>query len=330
MPSASSPYPFPLPAFPWKCEPHPCIDAMEDWVTESIEKHLGDLPRGATRKYKDQKLGAAAGVILPYGSLERVRPAALAMLYTTVADDYYEFAEPEKTLAAADRMHNVILGAPAGPDDPGFLRLAAQAGQELRSFMPMEYVMRYAESLRAWLAHGVGRESAYRRARLIPPITELLAIRDYSIGVVFCLPLVELVLEQPLSPATAAHPLLGKLGKLVARMVVVQNDIASICREQERQGRGEVLNIILAVQHHWSLSLDLGYQYALHLGSRAADEFAFLQANLPDFGAETELVREYVGLLACMPGAWDGWYRTTLRYSTAHPETDWIHPSTAA
>ncbi|MFD9335773.1 terpene synthase family protein [Streptomyces sp. NPDC060028] len=316
---------FPLPTYPWTCCPHPHIDTMEEWARTCAVEYLGFLPDNAAAMYGDQQLGRSAAVILPYGSLERIRPAALSFLYTTVLDDYYEFAEPQDTLAAADRVHQLILGAPVQEDDNGIFQLVARAGRELREISPTDFVIRYAECLRAFLANGTAREGVHRRAKVIPQVEEVLSSREYSIGVVFTVPLLELLLPSPLSPVTAAHPVLQRMWRLIARMVVVQNDVATVHRERERIDQGEVMNILLAAEYHWNLSLEQCYRYALHLNQQAIDEFAFLKDNLPDFGPEAERVREYVALLANLPGAWDAWYRhMTLRYSGAHPEADWL------
>ncbi|MFI1868728.1 terpene synthase family protein [Streptomyces jumonjinensis] len=311
--------PPPLPAYPWACDAHPETLSLDGWVARWAGEHLEHLPDGTRDLYATMGLGRSVGVVLPYGSPERIRPMVLAFLYGTVLAGSCRDADPRETVRAADRAQELLLGAPPRPGDDGTLRLVALAGRELRTLMPREFVTRYADGLRDFLVHGTARESPYRRAGAVPPVAECLAIRAYSIGTHFALDLIEPVLERPLPPAVAGHPVLARMRSRIIRMTALQNEIATVDRERPRGRHGDVMNVLLAAEDHWGLSAEQSHRYAVHLIQQAVEEFAFLRGALPDFGPDQDLVAESVERIACVPGGWRRWYTETPLPSGTHP-----------
>ncbi|MFF3228812.1 terpene synthase family protein [Nocardia suismassiliense] len=316
---------FPLPRYPWPCTPHPDTEAFAQFEVDWLDEAFTFLPEGSIPTYQAGFYSLSASHIRPYGSFDRVKPSVRYMVYGTILDDYYEFADRDETEKAADRLFYLFLGAAPIAQDNGLLRICARAAQELTALMPLDFMVRHAASMRDYVRCGPGRESVYRRARVFPSVEECIAIRKLSIGVQPVLELGEVVMKRPLTPELVRHPLITRMGSLIAAMAAYQNDLFTWPREITLIEQGEVMNTVLCVRHQWGLTLEQAHHYILERNQQAIEEFEYLKNNLPDFGADTELVREYITLISYIPNGWTAWYAQTKRYqSGGHPDVDWL------
>ncbi|SHG20489.1 terpene synthase family protein [Pedobacter caeni] len=305
--------------YPWATIPSPIATDFDQEEIAWYDNDYTFISEEGIKRCKIQQLSQVATYMNPTcDSIERMRPCARLMIYITLFDDYFGLTPVKELKAIADRVYEVMLGDDPQPDELGILRQMAEARKEWEVFMPRFWIERVSLNFYEFIVYGMLEEAPFKLAekRTYPTLAHYFSFRKYSIGMGPFGDLIDPCTNFALPVHIHKHPLIKRANELLALIIVIQNDFASLKKELDIEG--EFMNIVFILRHHYQLS----YQEACIEGMRIHDEYAKelneIHASLPDFSPYQEEASNYVYHIKLQISGCADWYYNsgTKRYES--------------
>jgi hypothetical protein len=304
-------YPFPETSIPEHVE-RLKADA-ENWLDNDYT-FLTDSER---RLYKIANLAYTTIRMLPHAntSYERMKPAVRWMVVVTVSDDYYELSTRDEIKDAAERVRAILLGADPLPGEMVFFHQYAIMRDELRAFMPDEWMERMAKDMYEYLLFGIREMAAYTATGSLPNTAIYSIIREFDVAVIPFMNFVECEIDFILPKYVVDHPVIQRIRSLMGKIIGFQNDFYSLEKEAVRGASKTPCDLIRVMEKEYELSFEEACREALRLHDDCVTEFASLQSALPDFGSLNKDIENYSLYMGIGIQGLNTWYHLdTLRY----------------
>lgn len=293
--------------YPWPDQINPHVAQAEEEYHSWCEQGYAYLPEKAREKYKRMKLHYCTARMVPDLSYGQLIPCIRFLLFQAVYDDQLEYCTREEIEQSRERLVGIFRGDEPTAEENGLYHQAALIRDEYRAFMPPEWIDRFVEGFHRVTRYGAAEEAAFKTNIEVPPLVLFRIIREYSVLMYPYIRWAEIQLERALPRHIIEHPVIGRINTLMARVVAWQNDFHSLPKELGL--KSEVFNIVLVTQHEYALSsLEDAARVAMRTHDEDLMEFVALQANLPDFGTDNELVAQYVHYLGVMTQGINSFY----------------------
>lgn len=301
---------------------------IEDLVAEYNDWIDIDCPfesKEAREAHKRHRLTDIAARAFPWLTIEELRPVARYTAFLAILDDYMDHSGRHELQEVKDRVGALLHGQDSQEPEPGFYHQMYMIRQDaLACEMPPHLYNDFADSILA-LMTGFGDEKRYNAANRPAPFPAFQSIRRQTSG---GLPYAKYLCMQKdyrhLPDRVLSHATMLRMHDLVATLIGYHNDFISLPKELSR--KGDVVNLVLTVQHELGLSLEEAYWKALEIHDLHLAEFITLQNNLPDFGEWQSTAQDYATDLGMMVQGVYSWHiKNTGRYSPGayvEPEHD--------
>ncbi|MGX1776056.1 terpene synthase family protein [Nocardia brasiliensis] len=306
----------PQPSYPWPLVINPNIEQLhreyEAWIDADYQFHSP----AARDRHKSHRFDWFGSWTLPLLSLPELRSITRYATTGAMMDDYYDRTATADWNRIIGRLMALLRGEADEPE-PGieyqWWRMRVDA---LDAGMPAGLYRRYVASLHDVL-RGYRAEKRWVAADQPPPVAVYLALREPTSGAQpFCWYTAMQKDFRHLPDEVFDHPLMRRMHQLCCWLIGIHNDLYSLPKELCRDG--DVINLVLSVQHEHRLSLDAAYRKALAIHDHYLEQFLTLTRNLPDFGQCQALVEDYIHHLGIMAKGFLHYHQQTVRY---HPES---------
>ncbi|PNY29946.1 Terpene synthase [Tolypocladium capitatum] len=312
---------------------NPCIDQLNAEYNEWIDTDCRFESTTAREAHKRHRLTDIAARAFPGLTLEELRPVARFTAFLAILDDYMDDSGSHELAKVGERVSKLLSGEEAGEPEPGFYRQVYMIRQDsVRCRMPPHLYRQFVDSILTLLA-GYGDEKQYNAAGRPPPFPVFELIRRQSSGGVCYAKYLCMQKDYRLLPDwVLAHPTMLRMHDLVGSIIGYHNDFISLPKELSR--KGDVVNLVITVQHEFGLSLTDAWHKALEIHDARLAELVRLQGQLPDFGEWQRTAQEYVADLGVMVQGVYAWHvKSSGRYvagAYVEPEHDKDRPSPPA
>jgi hypothetical protein len=281
--------------FPSAQSPH--ADTIERG-TLAWAKGLGLFDRpGAELRFLRAGAARRAGRAFPDAPLPALALAADFLTWFFLQGDACEeeglAARPRALAIRFDRFRAVMRGGPATASDLPATRGLADLRRRMLAARPGAWFARFTAALGAHFDACV-REAELRATGATPGVEECLALRRAAGGLSVELSLFELAAGADLPEAAHDHIAVRALARHACEAAAIAGDIFSY---ERRAARGEVVNLVAAIQREQGVKLQLALDQAASLCNATVRRFSSWQAQVPSLGDADPLVRRYI---ACM------------------------------
>ncbi|MFA6060270.1 MAG: hypothetical protein WC756_18865 [Taibaiella sp.] len=303
--------------YPWPTVISPIANAFDEEEKIWYDNDYTFISEEGIKRCKPQLQSRVATYMNPTcDSIERMRPCARLMLYITIFDDFFGMTPLKEFKPIANRVYEVMLGEDPRPDEIGILRQMAQARREWETFMPRFWIERVSLNFYEFMTYGMEEEIPFKQTKkgTYPLLAHYLNFRQYSIGMGPFGDLIDPATNFALPVHIYNHPIIQRCTKLLALLIVIQNDFASLKKELETEG--ECLNIIFVLRNQYNLSFQEACTEAMRIHDEYAKELDDLHKSLPDFSPYNEEASNYVYHIKLQVSGCENWYHNsgTKRY----------------
>lgn len=299
--------------YPWPDLISTHIDRMEKEYYGMVDRELAFMSESAREKFKRFRLDITTARMFPMPiAYERILPMMKFMLWITAFDDYYEYCSFKELDLLREYSLAVLTEAAEPSPDRHLENLIAQIRDEFSTFMPLEWMGRFAVVFNDFIQYGMLEEVSFKAAHTPPPLSLFLIFREYCIGMRPFIPFADVQMDYVLPKYIDNHPLLLRFKTLTARIIAWQNDLRSWPKEVGRET--EVINTIFVLQRERNWSFEQANEEVFRMHNAAIAEFVELEKTMPYFGRHNEKVKEYLYLLGVMIQGLNSWYDDTERY----------------
>lgn len=244
-------YAFPDLVSPW----------MEDLVAEYNDWIDVDYPfesKAAREAHKRHRLTDIAARAFPWLTLKELRPVARYTAFLAILDDYMDRSGREELQAVKLKVGALLTGRDNREPEAGFYHQMYMIRQDaLACEMPPHLYQDFVDSILA-LMTGFGDEKRHNAANRPAPFSEFQLIRRQTSG---GLPYAKYLCMQKgyrhLPDRVLGHASILRLHDLAATLIGYHNDFISLPKELAR--KGDVMNLVLTVQHEFGLGLKEAY-----------------------------------------------------------------------
>jgi hypothetical protein len=221
----------------------------------------------------------------------------------------------ENTPATLAKRNQQALSALAGEcpdsDRAAINRALFELGTRLREQSTPDWMRRFTDHVRAWLASHVW-ECRNRLLGRTPPIEEYVDMRQFSIGMYFEFALSELTDGYGLSNELRTQPAVSLLARSANQQIAWANDILTVDKEVRQ---GDVHNLVLSIRQEHRLSLNEAIKEAIIMHNRAVESFLNSAAYLLTSGTDVAGLAKYIQALQHWMGGHLRWGFESKRYA---------------
>jgi len=304
----------PVPVYPFKKITNPNVDVFIQHTNHWIDMDYHIFSTSAREKYKQMNIGTLAALCFPLvAPNSRIQPLVRWILWGIMLDDYYEPCSISELQDIRQRLIAILEGEQPKLWDNGIYWQAAALRDDLKALMPDHWMERFIVHQDTQL-EGMILESPYKIAGCSPSLEDFIHIRELSVAIYPMLDLLEVQEGTALPDTIVMDPVVRRLARLATRMTAWLNDLYTLPKELLRDN--DPFNLVLVLQRERQLSLEEAYGAALDIHNADLEEFLSLEASLPDFGAYSDAVRNYVRDMGLMLQGQQTWYeKHTTRYA---------------
>jgi hypothetical protein len=319
-------------SYPWPARCNPAAERAEIAAASWVSRH-GMLRDPTTAgRFRSVGVGKLAAMAYPDAAPKLLELIAQVMAWIFIQDDVYDTApakeqRPERIESMFERYLTVLrTGVPPSGADPAMLALADLA-RRLAELGSSAWYLHFVETMRRFWMDGVVVETYYRGRGISPDPASYMAMRVQTVGVYVCLDLLELTLEDELSPEVREDPILRRVTWLTSRIIAYVNDVFSY--EKERRV-GDVNNYLHVTQRCDPMSLHAVVDHTIRAHDREVEQLDQLDGTVRDHGPRMrKLVERYVdGCRAWMAGSL-AWQWSSSRYASGRALLDEAEPRVA-
>ncbi|KAH7142173.1 isoprenoid synthase domain-containing protein [Dactylonectria macrodidyma] len=298
--------------FPDFVSPH-----MEELVAEYcqwIDVDCQFESEKARERHKRHRLSDLAARGFPWLTLEELRPVARFTAFFAILDDFMDRSSSGELQDVTRKVAALLTGQDDTEPGPGLFHQFYLIRQDaVTCGLPEHLYQQFVDSILA-LMEGYGEEKQYNAAGKPPPFPIFQSIRQKSSGGVCFAKYVCMQKNYRLLPdEVLLHPNILRMHELSGSLIGYHNDFISLPKELAR--KGDVVNLIITVQHESGLSLLDACREALRIHDADLDEFIQLQNSLPDFGPWQPAAQEYARDLGIMVQGVYSWHtKSSGRY----------------
>lgn len=306
---------FPRPKYEFPDQVSPLMEALAAEYNEWIDVDCPFESSEAREAHKRHRLTDIAARAFPWLTLAELRPIALFTAFLAILDDFMDRSGRDELQEVRDRMCALLTGVDDDEPEPGFYHQMYMIRQDaLVCEMPPHLYQGFFDSILT-LMTGFGDEKRYNAANRPAPFAAFESIRRQTSG---GLPFARYLCMQKeyrrLPARVLGHATILRMHDLASTLIGYHNDFISLPKELACQG--DVVNLVLTVQHELGLSLKEAYWKALEIHDAHLAEFVELQNNLLDFGEWQSAAQEYATDLGIMVQGVYSWHvKNTGRYS---------------
>lgn len=306
--------------YPWPTVNSPIATAFDEEEIVWYDNDYTFISAEGIKRCKKQQLSQVATYMNPTcNNVDHMRPCARLMIYITLFDDFFALTPIKELKPIANRVYEVMLGEDPRPEELGILRQMAQARKEwTANGMPQFWIERVSVNFYEFMVYGVMEETPFKLAekRTYPLLAHYLNFRQYSIGMGSYGDLIDPSINYALPVDIYNHPIIQRCKKLLALIIVIQNDFASLKKELEIET--ELFNIIFILRHQYKISYQEACTEAMRIHDEYVKELDDLRASLPDFSPYQNEAYNYVYHIKLQISGCANWYYNsgTNRYET--------------
>lgn len=288
----------------------------DDWV-----RRHGLLGERGLRTFGGAEIGYLAARTHPRVGLDELCLIsdwyAWLFLRDDEGDEGYIGVRPDRLSMADGRLLEVLGGARVTGDDPALARSLAELRDRLllrlrSNSLATSWMNRFSRAMRLHLEANLW-EATNRAKAQVPDLDSYIRMRPLTGGLQIVTELLEIIEGEHLPAAARSHPGVAGMTSASHNVSCWANDIISLPKEL---ARGEVNNLVLALQEKRGLGLQAAVDRAAAMHDAEVGRFVALEKELPSFGpAVDEQLHHYVlSLRARMRGILD-WSRSSRRYN---------------
>ncbi len=303
--------------YPWPDLVNPHFDQMKEDLESWLDTDFTFLSVKTRESYKRMGLhGATARMLAIAPTYEHASACNRFMIWITTFDDYCGLCTVEEVDDIHKRIMGILKGNQPLPDAHPHDKIMAQIRDEYLAVTSPEWLETFTFFMDRYIKYGMRAEAPYKTTGTFPPRNYYMIFREYSIAMYAYEPWAELGLGFVLPKEISAHPVIQRIQALTCRIMSWQNDVYSLKKEIAR--KGEVINLVLIIQHEENISLEEATQKVVSIHNEDVAEFVALHENLPDFGDWNDRVYQYVLYQGMMIQGLNTWYiKDTLRYHSS-------------
>ncbi|MFE0062286.1 hypothetical protein [Streptomyces sp. NPDC059003] len=320
----------PRPLYPFADLVNPAMEELAQEYFGWIDDDYGFHSPQARARHKQHRLTDIAARAFPSLTLSELRPVARFTASGAMMDDYFDHVSHGEMDAIRKRIMALLSGTDAAtPQDLGIYRQFHRIRQDaLTCGMPDHLYRKFIVAIDRTIT-GYRDEKRYMAHNRPAPLAVFEVIRGEcsSGGLPFAKYLCMQKDYRSLPDDVLEHPIILRLHSLASRMIGWHNDIISLPKELSR--KGDVINLVLTLQHKHDVPIEDAYEMALDFHDRDLDEFITLQNNLPAFGKSQGTAQEYATDLGTMLQGVYSWHtKNSQRYTPgAYVEPEYGRPA---
>ena len=261
------------------------------------------------------RLGWLAARTHPGAQLEELQLISDWCAWLFVRDDYCDESglgrQPQQFKSLHDALLAILQGATPSEHDMSLAQSLGDLRERTRTKVSAAWMRRFIEHVAAFFAGGAW-EASNRAHGITPDVTTYIKMRPFTSGMYAFIELNEVIERIDLPSAIRRHPAVERLTSLANIIACWMNDLISFGKELRQ---GDVHNLVLALQHHYHLTLQQAVDRAAALHDTEMRTFLKAQQELPSFGAvdDARLQRHVQALCSNIRGNLD-WSYSTGRY----------------
>lgn len=306
-------------SYPWPARCNPAADRAEIAAERWVSRHgmLRDSTTAA--RFRSVGVGKLAAMAYPDAAPRLLELIAQVMAWIFIQDDVYDTAPAKEQrparLESLFECYLTVLRTGVAPNgaEPSVMALADLA-RRLAELGSSGWYLHFTETMRRFWMDGVVVETYYRGRGISPDPASYMAMRVQTVGVYICLDLLELTLDEELTPEVREDPILRRITWLTSRIIAYVNDVFSY--EKERSV-GDVNNYLHVTQRFEPMSLRALVDHTIRVHDRELEQLDQLDGTVRDYGPRMRrLVERYVdGCRAWMAGSL-AWQWKSSRYAS--------------
>jgi 5-epi-alpha-selinene synthase len=306
-------------SYPWPGRCNPASERAEIAAASWVASHgmLRD-PTTAAR-FRGVGVGLLAAMAYPDASPKLLELIAQVMAWIFIQDDVYDTApakdqRPARLESQFERYLTVLRTGVVTPGAEPAVQALADLARRLSELGSPTWYLHFVETMRRFWMDGVVVETYYRGREISPDPASYMAMRVQTVGVYVCLDLLELTLDDELTPEVRDDPILRRITWLTSRIIAYVNDVFSYDKERRV---GDVNNYLHVMQRCEPMSLHAVVDHTIRVHDRELEQLGKLDGTVRDHGPRMRtLVERYVdGCRAWMAGSLD-WQRISSRYAS--------------
>jgi 5-epi-alpha-selinene synthase len=287
----------------WACKFHFLKDEME------------------VKKFAKGKFASLAARAYVGADVERLKLLSCWLSFTFFLDDQCEkLAEPEQLQTFFTRFMSSLRCPSTNQGNGPLFEALADLWKETLPLCPSsEFASRLIKDLGDYF-EGYAWEAANTQSRRIPPMSEYLHFRQFTVCIYFLLHMYSLAHHINLPEDI---PELSELTKMANNLIAWFNDIISLSKELQEN---DVHNLVLVIQNEFQCSLQVAMDRAVEMHNLEMKKFLELESLVrakycSDDQTGIEISKYLNGLRTCIRGNVD-WSCESGRYfsSGAKPE----------
>lgn len=304
----------PRPYYPFPDFVSPHIEELVAEYYQWIDIDCRFESKNARDRHKRHRLSDLAARGFPWLTLGELRPVARFTAFFAILDDFMDKSSRDELGHVKEKVSAILTGQDSSEPDQGLYRQVYLIRQEaLACGMPQHLYQQWVDSILAMMM-GYGDEKQHNAAGKPAPLPIFQSIRrQTSGGICFAKYLCMQKNYRFLPDQVLLDPSILRMHELMGSLIGYHNDFISLPKELAR--KGDVVNLIITVQHEFGLSLKDACREALRIHDEDLEEFIRLQNALPDFGPSQRLAQEYARDLGIMLQGVYSWHtKSTGRY----------------
>ncbi len=299
--------------FPPEINPH--ADAVQQHTTDWVVHNRLVRSPAAYERFCASKFGRLAARAYPAAELEELEIVSDWNTWLFMLDDQCDESgigkQPVRLRALFDHFMAILRSGGAKVDVGPLGESLAELWGRIQSKARAHWIPRFVRSAEDYFDSCVW-EATNRSGRITPPVADYVRMRPLTGGLLTDVDLIDVAMQIDLPDDVRLHSVLQVMTANCNNVVCWSNDIISLSKEVRR---GDVHNLVLAIQHEYRCSLQEAVDEAARRHDCQVRSFIELERQLTHVGIEvTDTVERYVGVLrSWMRGNLD-WSFETGRY----------------
>lgn len=320
-----SPYQRPTLHIPFNIIIHPDVNAVIrhtlDWV------RYFDLLKtsGAFKRFDASKFWLLSAGAYSTASKEDLTLLTDWIAWLFVQDDHFDEARVGRQIRRMQAYSEAVVSLLRQPriatvrEDGALLASLSELWQRLRARMNNDLAARFIMAFESYITACLW-EVDNRAYGYVPTENEYIAVRRDTSAFRLCALLIEMVMGDSLPSSVREHPVLRKMQDLTNDVLSWTNDIFSVEKEAKRK---DMHNLVLVLRQSGNLSMQEAITAVAARVDNAVQQFIELEAALPVFNRETDLlVRQYISGLKAWMAANLNWALSSGRYEQDVAQAD--------
>ncbi|MCW3466240.1 terpene synthase family protein [Chitinophaga nivalis] len=308
---------FPRFHYPSEGKANPFMEKINAQITQWINEYTC-IADDLKKELKKAQFGYLSSRVFPNASYEQLTVGSRYFLWVFVHDDHWGPLPASELKPICDNLVDILNGKGRRPHANEIYQQLAIIREEALPYATPDWMKRFTADMKDYFdAMLTDAAYSYNATVTYPSLEEYLPLRDSICGARSTATMGELCSGTILPQAIFEHPYIQAIRQAMVRILGIRNDLSSAFKEKADR---EAMNILLVIQQERKCGFQEALDIACDLHAKALEELLRLCANVPDFGALTELIGKYVEQIKLQTEGHNAWYVYSHRYGVNENE----------